>query len=883
MIYLLAYLLIRRDGGKWSVTSHRDLEGLKSDWKAILDTDAKASAVVHVGFWRPDTSSFDQVCSDNEGRVLLTGAAKFALPQAFTSAERPCSVVENLPIYMALSGWGYEIEEPVAEQASLAVGPGRMLEIPSELPKAPIDWLENLQRDSPDLFAECAKLSILSEAHYQQNERLLPLSVRNRLGAYRFKAFNGYPPSRNMMLDGLMFAPPWVLRLSIYALNLPIRATNRLKSIGAESVEGIAKFGPDRLMRVPSLGRKTISDISEAIYAAFELGSAHCDAHAAKQGRPPDISRSQAQDCPIKPDSPPQAKYDDTPSEEGLEPPSFREALHAAFALLSEREASVLRQRMGIGGSKKTLEEIAKDYNVTRERIRQIESKAINRLVTRMPVWERRFKQGLARMLEGRQMPLPLLGLTVLDPWFNGASTLVAPFEFALENLINPPEFAMIRVGGQSYVSMLRQDEWIEAERASKALLESLSKRDKAPSESETRLLIISQFVGRGEELRPLLWDTVTRWAHFSERSGGERVLVSYGMGAESLVEAVLSESDTPLHYSEIAKRCALKGRTIDNRRAANAAANVGYLLGRGIYGLQKHIDLSRFEQSRVLGEVEEMLSETPARQWHAKEIIDELEARGLDFEGRLSKYDLNVILESSTVLAYLGRMVWTTGTKESLGTSARLNIWQAIVALVQQHGSPMLASDIREILSKDRGLNSFFQIQQADPLIRVGENEWGILWRDVPFDESDANAIVDEIVSVLSTRGSGLHISEIIPSLTANRGLAERANPILLPALAVRTERVKSGKGGYVYLSEWEGPRRLTISEAVEKAFDTFNDGVLAADVAKKASELLGREVIKSAATSILMRIGAYDPGEGLWFHPEASAETLEELDEEA
>jgi hypothetical protein len=781
---------------------------------------------------------------------------------------------------LALSGWGYEIEVPPVEQVAPTPNPEPILKIPSEIPKAPLDWLENLQRESPDLFAECSRLSILSEALYQLNESQLRPSVRNRLGAYRFKALAGYPPSPDIILDGLIFAPPWILRLSTSVLYLTVRAANCLGQIGAESVDDIARIGSIGLMRVPNLGRKTLADISGAIFAAFNLGSAYCDLHAAKQRYLPESPRPEALLLPIQIDAAPMAKLEATPPAEALEPRSFGDALHAALALITERDGSVLRQRMGIDGSKKTLEEIAKIHNVTRERIRQIESKAVNQIVTRMPVWEMRFKQGLARMLEGRQTPLPLLGLEVLDPWFTGTDTFLGQFEFAIEHFIDPPEFDVIRVAGQFYVSRLHQDEWIEVERASRVLLESLSKCEKALSELETRLLIESQLVRNGEELRPLLWDTVSRCAHFSEGADGERVLVSYGMGAESLVEAVLSESDAPLHYSEIAKRCALKGRAIDARRAANAATIVGYLLGRGIYGLQKHIDLSKHEQSRVLGEVEEMLLETPGRQWHAGEIIDELEARGLDFEGRLSKYDLNVILESSSVLAYLGRMVWTTGTRALLGTSNRLNIWQAIIALVQQHGSPMFASDIREILSRDRGLNSHFQIHQADPLIRVGENEWGILWRDIPFDENHANAIVGEMISVLKGRGSGLHISEIIPSLEANRDLAVTENPFLLVGLAVRTERVKSGRGGYIYLSEWEGPRRLTVGEALEKAFDTFNDGVLAADVAKKASELLGREVANNAASSVLMKIGTYDPREGLWFHPEDDAETLQELD---
>jgi len=48
---------------------------------------------------------------------------------------------------------------------------------------------------------------------------------------------------------------------------------------------------------------------------------------------------------------------------------------------LTPREAEVLRRRFGIGdGTEHTLEEVGKAFNVTRERIRQIESKALRKL-----------------------------------------------------------------------------------------------------------------------------------------------------------------------------------------------------------------------------------------------------------------------------------------------------------------------------------------------------------------------------------------------------------------------------------------------------------------------------------------------------------------------
>jgi RNA polymerase primary sigma factor len=60
----------------------------------------------------------------------------------------------------------------------------------------------------------------------------------------------------------------------------------------------------------------------------------------------------------------------------------LRAAIDDALDSLSPREAKVLRMRYGINTkSDHTLEEVGKQFDVTRERIRQIESKAMRKLM----------------------------------------------------------------------------------------------------------------------------------------------------------------------------------------------------------------------------------------------------------------------------------------------------------------------------------------------------------------------------------------------------------------------------------------------------------------------------------------------------------------------
>ncbi len=59
----------------------------------------------------------------------------------------------------------------------------------------------------------------------------------------------------------------------------------------------------------------------------------------------------------------------------------MQEQIEEVLSTLTEREEKVLRLRFGIGGGfSRTLEEVGTIFNVTRERVRQIETKALNKL-----------------------------------------------------------------------------------------------------------------------------------------------------------------------------------------------------------------------------------------------------------------------------------------------------------------------------------------------------------------------------------------------------------------------------------------------------------------------------------------------------------------------
>ena len=59
----------------------------------------------------------------------------------------------------------------------------------------------------------------------------------------------------------------------------------------------------------------------------------------------------------------------------------LQELLDSLFMVLTDKESMVIKKRFALNGEQKqTLEKIGKHFNVTRERIRQIEANALRKL-----------------------------------------------------------------------------------------------------------------------------------------------------------------------------------------------------------------------------------------------------------------------------------------------------------------------------------------------------------------------------------------------------------------------------------------------------------------------------------------------------------------------
>ena len=338
--------------------------------------------------------------------------------------------------------------------------------------------------------------------------------------------------------------------------------------------------------------------------------------------------------------------------------------MRGALSDFMPRDRDIISRRMGLNGPQRTLAEIGLSYDISRERIRQIEAKIVAQFFER-GLWHKRLLNKLAKLLEGREFPLPLLGIEAADSWYAGIDQIPDAIQYILEHSPNN-DIETVKIDHLVFIGNINQERWEDSVSEARRLIASGLQDNWSEEHCKT---VVSALIPQSAcEFRELLWDKAATEAHFSANELGFKVLTSFGRGVEHIVQAVLQDAERPLHFTEIAIRASERAkREIDARRAHNAAGAVGILLGRGTYGATKHLPLPPEEMEALAYEAEDVISAGPTdRQWHAEELLEALIESGSQLARSVDKYVLNAALERSKNFQCLGRLVWAQ--RRSLG-----------------------------------------------------------------------------------------------------------------------------------------------------------------------------------------------------------------------
>lgn len=751
---LRAFLMVKSQADDWDIEVFHSLEDLVRAWGSARP-EANGAAL-HVGFERRIAKSFDALVAQFPGQLLLTPGAKGALPTAFSASQHPVGHVGEEPIFLAVDGWGYSVPEPTPPSSSQSVERS--------------GWVRRFVEEHPGNEEALAVAGIFDEQSYLDREATLAPPLRTELGIFRSADLAGDSADDPTVLA--RSAPPWLRELAVEHLDLTVRIANVFRIRALKHVSDIAALTIPELMRFQNFGRTSIVQLTDILERAL---------HAGPPASVEDLLRPATQ--------------------------TLLEAVRLSLDACSERERDIVVRRMGLGQPSETLEKIGESYGVTRERIRQIEAKVVDRLV-QQETWDDVLAAKLQVLLADREFPLPLIGAEALDPWFAGFATFPEATHYLITNMCNAAVH-LVEIDGVEYLSFLSQEAWEETVQTARRLLASGVEHQWIEDNCQQYVKLL--LPDNAREYAGLLWDKASKWCHFAEDSE-TRTLTSYGRGVDQVVEAVLLESAAPLHYSEITPLAVGRiGREIDERRVHNAAAEVGYLFGPGTYGVLKHLSTPRAEWEAIAEEAAEIVAESAAdRQWHASELIDALKSRSISLPADFDKYQLDIALKEVGQLTSLGRMVWARSA--AANDVARVDVRQAVLAILRDAGGPLASAELRQRLVAVRGINQGMPFQVVDPIIKLSPQLWALNDRDLAIKRPDQPTFLDGVFSKLSARGSPLHISQC----EAEIGEAVPARAVF--CLAAGDARMRVTPDQFLTLSDWSA-ERSTDSKAARTA----------------------------------------------------------------
>ena len=859
---LRAFLFSCPPSGEWASVAFRELEPLLEAAVNALAVES-ASAAIHIGFWRPETAKVAELAQQWSGKLLLSESAIGSLPPPIFVSHTSVGEIDGLAFRVALDGFGYQMDDPAS---------GKPKKRPAIRPSvadgnfASRGWVAQLINDKPESEAILRTARIWDDESYHEHEPSLETDERIALALERYRIVAEVKVNQTNILSNLHACPNWFLNDELRSLNLTVRTRNVCAAHNMTTIGDLAGRGYSGLLKLPNMGQGSVHRLGTLLWQIL----IHGDALRRKKWDGTDTPTNGTHNVRIP---------NGTVIEDQNSPPdptfaSILDGFMDAAQALTDQERDIWVARMGFRCKPQTLQLISSQIGITRERVRQIEVK-IYKKIQRNLFWSQLSKR-LNDHLYDRTSPLLLNGISAVDLWFKSVEELKEPLRHVFHRIMHD-EFSILDIVETPVVTRLSLAKWEQAVNSGKALLREMVQEK--VSEVYARGQIGALISGPGEELRDDLWATVRPFAMWAIKSDGEQVLAGYGRTAEAVVVAILEGASHPLHYEEIYRRSKMVSEKGHEERALhNAARNVAVLYKRGTYGLLSHCPLSPGDLALIEAEVEDIAAGAdPSKQWHTSELLDELLERGFDFDGQLTKYIINIALHNSKSFANMRRMIW--GYKENWHSSAasRLDMRQAVTAILEEARRPLSTLELRERLEGDRGLNNHFQIHPQGNLIRLGTGLWGLADRDIKVN--DPNALLDRLANHLRATQEGVHSSEVATLL----GDIREEDALALLGL-IKQKDMRRDRAQYVYLSSWEDSRRIWPAEAVQKALDAQPQGMTIKQVRIEVKRLTKREMSDVYISQMLIHTeGAiYDADTELWTRELTSEDDIDEDESE-
>ena len=511
--------------------------------------------------------------------------------------------------------------------------------------------------------------------------------------------------------------------------------------------------------------------------------------------------------------------------------------LHQSLRRLDSKERLIVTQRAGLAGPIPTLLELGECFGVSRERIRQIESKALERL--RRELWIAPARERLAVAAPGT--------LSVVGAWesadelFRLADDEVEPFAFFVNDVLIGP-IRVEPVEDRRVITTLTRDAAEQLARSARAHARALSYPLQLGSHLDALAVALGVARAEVERLAPLL---------DGEWIIDQDVVTGFGTTRLGAILAHVRAAGRPVAKTEIEERFGRGQLPPDLVFVDYALLAVPDIIP----------DWARWK-ARLPPVVRSLLERHgPSRQWSTHELVPLL-AEEAELPPWLNDWTLGSLLRDVPEVRYLGRNVVALEAQ----ADGRLNVERLATEILEQAGEPLLESALLTTLRERRGLgaHTWGLLRMRRPFVFFDGGRIGMMPRDVPGGQSAVDAFGDEAFALLDARQAGLPATELRALIEGHTGPVSAWDLWLARSVLRHDGRFRLSTVGAVGLAEWGATRAPTQQEVLEELM-IEHDGVVPVEVAMatlptSSGEPLGRGRIGLLANSIRARlVGAY------------------------
>ncbi len=629
---------------------------------------------------------------------------------------------------------------------------------------------------------------------------------------------------RGSLLDGDY--PQWFLDLPLDELRLP----RLLGSVLApcRTIGGLRPHPPECVSRTDGLGPTALGRLRGRVEEALARLSARPSAPApATPPRPalPAKPRPAGPSFPAYDASTPLADY-----------------ISGNLGLIKPRDAGIIAERMGLSGPPRTLREMGDAMSLTRERIRQIQERALSTFQRHAGVLSA-VKDALAPL--AARAPVPLSEV-LSQPWSAGLpASFVEPFLLRCAGLhVVSVDLGTCRV---DYASTLTGKAWADHERALLELLEATDPR----TEASALVAAFSSTIGPGPGR-----DEAAALATASLAAGVARAQADHAMW-RPLVGASLPEHGSA-HWGDARDALAALGVDIPEADFLDLVRRYALGIGDGRYAPAPRDPVS----DSLLRHCDAVLrSGLPGRRWSAEDILQALRERRARGAAALDAIEVEKVLHASGRYHRSPARLWSAPGRAGSVSS----VDEVAARILEEHGGPMPVGELTRRAYALWGGRKTEQLRAKCGLAVLDRGVWGLETRDIVLEPSDRERVVALAASEVAAGRARL--DEIFEAIREACVAAGVGNHHLLGTLMRLDRGMVADKSGRLRPASMPPPpREGTFRKSLVEILAARPSGMTHDEISLAVEEATGRTP-SVTTVEVAFRMYAVPTGkEGRW-----------------